>query len=145
MNPRQQQIGEALHDLRTLLLDPDAFGDTNVADATVSLASEFVGEFKDDEILRRLGELVEAEQAGRLKVAGRHLRAVEAKLKTRWGITPIPSEPLIPDTVAHHLAAKAPSERAKSLVADPHSRPASPQKPRTGYRAPSGRSGTVAA
>lgn len=145
MNPRHEQIAEALDDLRTLLLDPAAFGDTNVADAAVSLASEFVGSYRDEEIVRRLGELVEAEANGRLKVAARHLRHVEAKLRQRWGIVPIPSEPLIADSVARHLAAKAPSERAKVLVADPHDRPASPQDGRTRYRAPGARSGTVAA
>jgi len=134
---RAEQIGDALGDVEAVLLEPGCFGDCSVGDAAVSLASEFVGAYRDDEIVRRLEELVEAERVGNLRVAGRHLQAVRRKLKIRWGIVPLVSEPVIPDAEAKRLAAAAErrvQNAAKVQVTAPRSRPVSPLTPRTGER-----------
>jgi len=127
---RHEQIGEALGDVKTLLLDPDGFGDTNVTAAAVSLASEFVGEFADQEIVRRLDALSLAAQSGDLKAACRHLRNVERKVRERFGITPVASVPLIPDATAKRLATTRVSGVAKVQVVRSHVSPVSPQASR---------------
>lgn len=127
MTLRREQIGEALHDVRTLLLDPDSYGDTGLADAAESLASECVGDWRDEEIVRRLGEMADAEAGGDLKLARRHLRHAERKLAAR-GITPHESVPLIPDTVAKRLSQNGARAAAKVQVADCRNRTVSPQE-----------------
>ena len=52
-------------------------------DYAISLASEFVGEYHDDLILARLARLAEAEDAGTLREARRHLTFVRRKVATR--------------------------------------------------------------
>ena len=128
MSERRDQIGEALGDLKALFADPDAFGDTSVQDAAVSLASEFVGEYRDDEITRRLDALVAAESDGNLRAAARHLRAVERKLRG-IGIVPLTSEPLISDADAKRWAKAGRCGGAKPQVTGGHGCPDSPESP----------------
>ncbi len=143
MSDRRDQTGEALGDLKTLLLDPDAFGDTCVADAAVSLESEFVGEWRDDEISRRLDALAAAEADENLRVAARHARAVERKLRERWEIVALDSVPVIPDAEAKRPARAGRSGGAKPLVVEGHGRSRSPQTPDGGDSAKSARSGVL--
>lgn len=138
---RREQIGEALGDVDAVFLEPGCFGACSLADAVESLASEFVGPLRDDEILRRLGELVDAESAGNMRVAGRHLRAVRSKLAVRWTVAPGKSEPLIPDAEAKRFTGTAlpvsrsrPRGAAKPLVAESRTRPVPPQPPMAGGR-----------
>jgi hypothetical protein len=96
------QAAEALHDLIRVFYDPGCFGECSVADAARSLE----GTFTDADLSWRLGELVAAEERGDLKAARRHLRQVE-KVMAGHGITPLPSEPLIPDSLAVRLGRQA--------------------------------------
>jgi len=92
---------EALADLEALLLDPEAFGDTSPADAAVALASEFRD---DDPTIRRLADLADADTSGDLRRAARRLREVRRRIADRYGVTPAPSVPLVPDRLAARLA-----------------------------------------
>ena len=127
---RHEQIGEALGDVKTLLLDPDGFGDTNVTEAAVSVASEFVGELADQEIVRRLDALSLAAQSGDLKAVCRHLRNVERKVRERFGITALASVPRISDATAKRLATTRVCGVAKVQVVRSHVSPVSPQASR---------------
>lgn len=135
---RREQVAEALGDLEHVFLEPGCFGDCSVADAAESLASEFVGAYRDDEVVRRLGELATAESSGDMRRAGRHLRAVRRKLAERWGVTAAESEPLIADADARRMAVSMVPDAAKPLVAESHARPVSPQPPRHVPAGPNG-------
>lgn len=86
---RLEQIGEAMADLELVFADPDCFHSPGsrdprpVQDYAVSLASEFVGAYRDDEITGRLAKLVDAEDAGQPKDARRHLTFVRRKVAAR--------------------------------------------------------------
>jgi hypothetical protein len=86
---RLAQIEEAMADLEAVFADPECFHSPGsmdprpVQDYAVSLASEFVGAYRDDLIPARLARLVEAEDAGQPKVARRHLTFVRRKVATR--------------------------------------------------------------
>lgn len=90
MHPlRIEQIQEAMDDLEQIFADPECFGlATNIGDYAESLASEFVGPNRDDEIVSRLNKLIEAEEAGRPRDALRHFgyvrRKVDARLREWW-------------------------------------------------------------
>lgn len=95
LHPRRlEQIEEALADLETVFADPTCFhsegtwDDRPVQDYALSLASEFVGAYRDDEITSRLGKLIEAEDEGRAKNAFHHLgflrRKVDSRLREWW-------------------------------------------------------------
>ena len=90
-----QAVGEGLWELQAVLDEPGALGDTSVADAAASLSSEFTGARRDEEVTRRLAAVVEAEAAGNLRLAARHLGHVRRKLAER-GIVPVRSAPLDP-------------------------------------------------
>jgi hypothetical protein len=81
---RRSQIAEALADLERVFFHPGALGDCSVKDCAVSLASEFTGPFRDDEVTGRLAKLCAAEDVGRAKEALRHLVYVRRKIRTRW-------------------------------------------------------------
>ena len=86
---RLDQIAEAMSDLEAVFADPQWFhtpGEPDprpVQDYAVSLASEFTGAYRDDHVTYRLGQLVEAEDAGRPKDARRHLTFVRRRLKAQ--------------------------------------------------------------
>jgi|NGEPerStandDraft_6_1074524.scaffolds.fasta_scaffold21347_2 hypothetical protein len=91
---RLEQIQEALDDLEAVFSDPQCFhsegsiDDRPVQDYALSLASEFVGSYRDDEITLRLAKLIEAEDEGRPKDARHHLGFVRRKVDARlrgWG------------------------------------------------------------
>ena len=91
---RVRQIEEALADLEAAFADPQCFrspGSSDprpVQDYALSLASEFVGAYRDDEVRSRLAKLIEAEDAGSPKDALRNLNYVRRKLAIRleeWG------------------------------------------------------------
>lgn len=98
-------VGEALWELQQVLDEPGVFGDCSVADAARSLGSEFVGTNRDEEIERRLEELVEAEAEGALRLAARHLGHIRRKLSAQ-GIGPRPSRPLDPSAASEYPARK---------------------------------------
>ncbi len=81
---RLAQIAEALEWLEEVFCDPTGVGDCSIEDAAVSLASEFVAGWSDEEVVARLTKLVEAESAGSPKDAARHLKFVERKVRGRW-------------------------------------------------------------
>jgi len=74
---RIAQITEALADLEAVFADPSCFHSPGsvdprpVQDYAASLASEFVGAHRDDEVTGRLAKLVDAEDAGSPKDARR--------------------------------------------------------------------------
>lgn len=86
---RLEQIEEATADLEAAFADPECFHSPSgrdprpVQDYATSLASEFVGSYRDDEITGRLSKLAEAEDAGSPKDAMRHLTFVRRKVATR--------------------------------------------------------------
>jgi hypothetical protein len=92
---RLEQIAEAMEDLESVFADPHCFhspggfGDERdydprpVQDYAVSLASEFVGAYRDEEIVNRLTKLENAEDAGKPKDARRHLTFVRRKVAAR--------------------------------------------------------------
>jgi hypothetical protein len=86
---RLEQIEEATADLEAVFTDPDCFHSPgsrdpwSVQNYAISLASEFVGSYRDDEISGRLTKLAEAEDAGSPKDAMRHLTFVRRKVATR--------------------------------------------------------------
>ncbi len=86
---RLAQIEEAAADLEAVFADPQCFHSPGsvdprpVQDYAVSLASEFVGAYRDEEITGRLAKLVEAEDAGSPKDARRHLLFVRRKVNMR--------------------------------------------------------------
>ena len=85
---RLEQITEAMADLELVFADPDVFHSPGsrdprpVQDYAVSLSSEFVGAYRDDEVTGRLAKLADAEDAGSPKDAMRHLRFVRRKVAT---------------------------------------------------------------
>jgi hypothetical protein len=90
---RLEQIEEAMADLEAVFADPECFHSPGsrdprpVQDYATSLASEFVGAYRDDEVTGRLAKLVDAEDAGSPKDARRHLIFVRRKvamLLTAW-------------------------------------------------------------
>jgi len=91
---RREQIGESLWDLEQVFSEPGCFDGMTEDEAAESLASEFVGEWRDDEILGRLDKFRESVADGKIKDAARHLSFVRRKLKTRWQITALRSVPL---------------------------------------------------
>ena len=86
---RLAQIEEALADLESVFADPECFHSPGSLDArpvqdyAASLTSEFVQEYRDDEITGRLSKLAEAEDAGSPKDARRHLTFVRRKVGRR--------------------------------------------------------------
>ena len=90
-----QAVGEGLWELQAVLDEPGCFGDMSLGDAAASLASQFVGPQRDEEVTRRLAAVVEAEAGGNLRLAARHLGHVRRKLAER-GIVPVRSAPLDP-------------------------------------------------
>jgi len=76
-------------DLEAAFADPQCFCPPRsidprpVQDYAASLASEFVGAYRDDEITGRLAKLVDAEDAGSPKDARRHLLFVRRKVQAR--------------------------------------------------------------
>ena len=86
---RVLQIEEALADLEAAFADPNCFAspgvpdDRPVQDYAASLASEFVGAYRDDEITGRLAKLITAEDSGSPKTSLRHLNYVRRKVATR--------------------------------------------------------------
>jgi hypothetical protein len=86
---RLEQIEEAFADIEAVFADPAIFhsegtrDDRPVQDYALRLSSEFVGTYRDDEIISRLAKLIEAEDAGRPKDALRHLSFVRRKIDTR--------------------------------------------------------------
>lgn len=118
MITRLDQIAEAMADLEAVFADPTCFrspgipDDRPVQDYAVSLASEFIGTYRDDEIVGRLEKLVEAEDAGRPKDARRHLTFVRRKVAQRLG------EWSTPDAAKPQVAATSDSPGSRqSLVA----------------------------
>jgi hypothetical protein len=91
---RRSQIGEALWDLEQVFSSPGCFGGCTEDEAAESLASEFIGAWRDDEIMNRLDKFRAAVDAHQIKEAARHLGFVRRKLKTRWQITALRSVPL---------------------------------------------------
>jgi hypothetical protein len=83
---RLEQIAEGLAHLEAVFAEPGSLGDCSIADAAVSLASEFVGAYRDDEVTSRLAKLIDAETAGRPRDALRHLRFVRRKIDARWSV-----------------------------------------------------------
>jgi hypothetical protein len=90
INPlRLEQIEEAFADLEAVFADPTCFhsegtwDDRPVQDYALSLSSEFVGTYRDDEITSRLAKLIKAEDAGRPKDAFHHLGFVRRKVDAR--------------------------------------------------------------
>jgi len=81
---RLEQIAEGLAQLEAVFAEPGSLGDCSVADAAESLASEFVGAYRDDEITGRLAKLIEAETAGQPRVARRHLLRVRSAIARKW-------------------------------------------------------------
>jgi hypothetical protein len=78
----------------------------SLADAAASLASELVGAHRDEEVARRLAALVEAEAAGNLRSAARHLAHVRRKLAA-LGVVPVRSTPLDPSARDEYRAWRA--------------------------------------
>ena len=91
---RADQIAEGLWELDQVFSDPGCFDTFTAQEAAQTLASEMVGAWRDEEILNRLEKFSEAEGAGRIKEAARHLSFVRRKLKERWGIVGLRSVPL---------------------------------------------------
>jgi hypothetical protein len=103
---RLEQIQEAMDDLEAVFADPTCFhsegsyDDRPVQDYALSLASEFVGGYRDDEITSRLAKLIAAEDRGRPKDARHHLgfvrRKIDARLREWW--SQIVTNPQVADT-----------------------------------------------
>jgi hypothetical protein len=116
---RLEQIAEAMDDLESVFADPACFhspgpiDDRPVQDYADSLASEFIGQYRDDSIVYRLRELIGAEDAGRPRDAMRHLKFVRRTLRRR-------------------LAEWGAGNAAKPLVADPPGSQGQPQTALTG-------------
>ena len=127
--PRCEQVAEALADLEEVFFNPGCFGDCTLSDVCESLASEFVGAWRDDEIVRRLSLM--ADSSDRPKQARHHLTFVRRKIRSRWAIVPTPSVPVIPDAAARRWARSA---GAKAQVGASHDRSGSPQAPVGGDR-----------
>ena len=76
---RAAQITEAMAHLERVFAN-DGMGDCTVVDAGASLASEFVGAWRQPAIVHRLDLLAEAELGHHPRVARRHLLAVRRLL-----------------------------------------------------------------
>ena len=93
---RREQTCEILWELEQVFLEPGCFGSFSVDEAAETLEAEFTaGPWRDEEIVSRLEKLREAEAAGRVKDAARHLHFVRRKMR-RLGLVPVRSEPLGP-------------------------------------------------
>ena len=89
MSARHDQIAEALGDVRRCSTSP-------VRSATARCpmlpshwpASSRIGQWRDDEIVRRVHAMVTADMAGDAKAARRHLGSVETQARKAWQIRP---------------------------------------------------------
>lgn len=101
---RLEQIAEAMADLEDVFLDPQCFHSPGtrdprpVQDYAESLASEFVGAYRDEHVIYRLGQLIEAEDAGRPKDARRHLIFVRRRVAARLSEWSAAANPQVAET-----------------------------------------------
>lgn len=118
---RRSQIGEALWDLEQVFSNPGCFGGCTEDEAAESLSSEFVGAWRDDEILSRLDKFRASVADGKIKDAARHLSFVRRKLKTRWQITSLRPAPhsTAPKTRRAHEGSSAQSAVSGSVGSIP--------------------------